>query len=448
MITYQDFQNTLNNGTSITNAVESVISAHQGSSLYLNARVANDYFNGINRTIEQFQKFIYDTYGTKVPDIWSPNHKIACHDYRYLIIQKSLYLLGNGVSFGDPETKVALGKTFDQRAVDMLIEALNGAVSFSFVNIDHIEVFSIREFAPLYDEETGALRAGVRWWQLEDGKPLRATLFEMDGYTEFIRPKNAKMTILAEKRPYKVKVAVSDATGETILDGENYPSFPIVPLYNYGKRSEMTGNREIFDAIDLMTSGFINNVDSGEVIYWLLKNDSGMSQPEINRLIQQIKSTHVVNVDAEDDIQAHSPDVKYQASEAAISRLREQAYDNLMGLDIRKIAGGAATATQIKAAYEPLNNQTDLIEMQVTDWIIRVLEVLGIDDMPSYTRSVIVNRTEEINALSAAADHLSEEYVCNKILELFGDIDKADEVRSQRIEEGAETFINDVEPSA
>jgi Phage portal protein, SPP1 Gp6-like. len=173
----------------------------------LNARVANDYFNGINRTIEQFQKFIYDTYGTKVPDIWSPNHKIACHDYRYLIIQKSLYLLGNGVSFGDPETKAALGKTFDQRAVDMLIEALNGAVSFSFVNIDHIEVFSIREFAPLYDEETGALRAGVRWWQLEDGKPLRATLFEMDGYTEFIRPKNAEMTILAEKRPYKVKVA-------------------------------------------------------------------------------------------------------------------------------------------------------------------------------------------------------------------------------------------------
>ena len=86
--------------------------------------------------------------------------------------------------------------------------------------------------------------------------------------------------------------------------------------------------------------------------------------------------------------------------------------------------------------------------MQVTDWIIRVLEVLGIDDMPSYTRSVIVNRTEEINALSAAADHLSEEYVGNKILEMFGDIDKADEVRSQRIEEGAETFINDVEPSA
>lgn len=448
MITYQDFQNTLYNGTSITNAVESVISAHQGSSLYLNARVANDYFNGINRTIEQFQKFIYDTYGTKVPDIWSPNHKIACHDYRYLIIQKSLYLLGNGVSFGDPETKAALGKTFDQRAVDMLIEALNGAVSFSFVNIDHIEVFSIREFAPLYDEETGALRAGVRWWQLEDGKPLRATLFEMDGYTEFIRPKNAKMTILAEKRPYKVKVAVSDATGETILDGENYPSFPIVPLYNYGKRSEMTGNREIFDAIDLMTSGFINNVDSGEVIYWLLKNDSGMSQPEINRLIQQIKSTHVVNVDAEDDIQAHSPDVKYQASEAAISRLREQAYDNLMGLDVRKIAGGAATATQIKAAYEPLNNQTDLIEMQVTDWIIRVLEVLGINDMPSYTRSVIVNRTEEINALSAAADHLSEEYVGNKILEMFGDIDKADEVRQQRIEEGSETFIDDAETGA
>ena len=75
MITYQDFQNTLNNGTSITNAVESVISAHQGSSLYLNARVANDYFNGINRTIEQLKrKWHSGRHSTKEPLICLSKH--------------------------------------------------------------------------------------------------------------------------------------------------------------------------------------------------------------------------------------------------------------------------------------------------------------------------------------------------------------------------------------
>ena len=42
------------------------------------------------------------------------------------------------------------------------------------------------EFAALQDEETSAIRAGVRFWQLADNKPLRATLYEEDGYTEYV----------------------------------------------------------------------------------------------------------------------------------------------------------------------------------------------------------------------------------------------------------------------
>lgn len=445
MKTYQDIQRDLNNGKTIPEEVEAIIKDYEGSALCQNAQIANEYFIGNNVTIRNFEKFVYDTVGNKIPDIWSPNHKIACHLYKYLVIQLTLYLLGNGVSFNDENTKKKLGKTFDQRCAEALTEALNGSVSFTFVNKDHIDVFTAREFAPLYDEETGALRAGVRWWQLEADRPIRATLYEEDGYTEFIKPKDGEMQILKEKRPYILHVAKSEATGEQIVDGENYPSFPIVPLYNYKKRSELDGNRPVFDAIDLLTSGFANNVDAGEIIYWMLKNSGGMSQPDITKLIQQLKMTHVLAVDEDDEITPHSPDVKFQASEAVITRLRQQAFDNAMGLDVRQIAGSAATATQIKAAYEPLNSKTDLIEMQVTEWILGILKVLDIDDEPTYTRSMIVNRTEEINTLSSAADHLSEEYVSGKILELLGDIDKKEEVKLQRIAEGAERMIADNE---
>lgn len=415
----------------------SVIADHKTSAVYNVAEIADEYYAGHNVTINNYQKFIRDAYGKAIPDIWSPNHKIACHYYRYLVTQIALYLLGNGVSFAEDSTKEKLGGDFDENCVEALIDALNDGMSFAFVNKDHIQPFSVKEFAPLMDEETSAIRAGVRYWRLDDQKPLRATLYEEDGYTEYIQQSGEDMTVLHEKRPYIQVVAKSEATGEEIVDGQNYPTFPIVPLFNTGKRSELDGNRELHDAMDLMLSGLINNVDSGEIVYWLFKNAGGMDQPSLNQAIQLLKTAHAVQVDNEDDVTAHSPEVHFEASKEAIDQLRRQIFDNHMGLDVRNIAGGAATATQIKAAYEPINTKADLLEMQVVKFIRGVLAVLGIDDNPTFTRSVIVNQQEMIqNIVSAGAD-LPQEYKTRKILEVLGDIDRADEVLAQLTAEDA-----------
>lgn len=42
------------------------------------------------------------------------------------------------------------------------------------------------EFVPLHDEEDDALKAGIRFCQIAPDKPLRMTLYELDGYTEYI----------------------------------------------------------------------------------------------------------------------------------------------------------------------------------------------------------------------------------------------------------------------
>jgi SPP1 family phage portal protein len=420
-----------------------VISDHKTSAVYQAAEIADEYYAGRNVTINNYQKFIRDAYGKAIPDIWSPNHKIACHYYRYLVTQLALYLLGNGVSFAEDSTKEKLGGDFDENCVEALIDALNDGVAFAFVNKDRIQPFSVTEFAPLMDEETSAIRAGVRYWRLDDQKPLRATLYEEDGYTEYIQQSGEDMTVLHDKRPYIQIVAKSKATGEEIVDGQNYPTFPIVPLYNTGKRSELDGNRELHDAMDLMLSGLINNVDSGEVIYWLFKNAGGMDQPSLNQAIQLLKTAHAIQVDNEDDITAHSPQVHFEASKEALEQLRRQIFDNHMGLDVRNIAGGAATATQIKAAYEPINTKADLLEMQVVKFIRGVLAVLGIDDKPTFTRSVIVNQQELIQNIVSAGSDLPQEYKSRKILEILGDIDRADEVLAQLTAEDAGRFTTE-----
>ena len=438
--TYQDLIEVGEDERKRIEFVQDVIRDHKGSKLYSDALTANEYYAGRNVTITNYCKLIHDAFGRAVPDIWSPNHKIACHYYGYLVNQLVLFLLGNGVSFNENSTKEKLGKNFDKICVDLLTAALNNSVAYGFVNNGTVAPFTVLEFAALQDEETSAIRAGVRFWQLADNKPLRATLYEEDGYTDYIQQSGEEMTVLHEKRPYIQIVQTSEATGEQIVDGRNYPTFPIVPLYNAGKRSELDGNRELHDAMDLMLSGLVNNVDGGEIIYWIVKNSGGMDQPSMNRLLQTLRTAHIASVDSEDDITAHSPLVHFEASKEALEQLRRQIFDNQMGLDVRNISGGAATATQIKAAYEPLNTKADLVEFNVTEFIHGVLAVLGIDDEPTYTRSYIVNQQEMVQTIVSAGGDLPQEYKTRKILEVLGDIDRADEVLDQLTAEDANRF--------
>ena len=64
---------------------------------------------------------------------------------------------------------------------------------------------------------------------------------------------------------------------ETVEPGENYPEFPIIPLFNINRQSELVGNRGTLDAYDLMQSGLVNNICESEFDYWILKNSGGMS---------------------------------------------------------------------------------------------------------------------------------------------------------------------------
>ena len=111
-----------------------------------------------------------------------------------------------------------------------------------------------------------------------------------------------------------------------------------------------------------------------------------------------------------------------------------------MALDTEQISAGNVTATQIEAAYEPLNEKTDEFEFCVLDFVSGVLAVAGIEDEATFTRSQIVNRQEEVEMFLSAAEYLDEEYLTEKILTLLGDGDKVDEVVKRKIAEETKRF--------
>ena len=422
--------------------VLSAIREHKNSREYKLAEDAELYYKHQNPTIMRYQKFVYNQMGKAVPDIWSANNKIASNWYNYFTTQAVSYLLGNGVSFNDESTKEKLGKDFDKRVQDCATAAKNGGIGFGFWNYDHLEVFKLTEFVPLYDEDDGGLKAGIRFWQIDDSKPLRATLYELDGYTDYIKRKDEDVTILHNKRAYKQIIRKSEVEGETILDGENYPGFPIVPMWNVNRQSDLVGNQGTIDAYDLMVSGLINNVSEGEFIYWILKNCGGMNEVDDAKFIEQLKLTRVAHADGDEGagVEAHNVSVEFKASAEALDRLTAQLYKDFMALKVEDVSAGSVTATQIVAAYEPINQKTDQFECQVTAFIDGILALAGIEDKPTYTRSQMSNQSELLEMVLQCAEYLDDEYITTKILTLLGDADKAQEVLRRKDAEAAERY--------
>lgn len=431
MITYDDLVAIGDDENRRIKFIRSVISQHKASEQYAEAETAEEYLRHRNPTITRFIKMLFTMTGAKVQDTYSTNFKMASNYFARFMVQINLFLLGNGITWEKEDTKEKLGTEFEDAVQKAGLYALTHGVSFGFWNYDHLDVFSLLEFAPLYDETTGALMAGVRFWQIDSAKPLRATLYEPDGYTEVIWRAGKKPEILQPKRAYMITVRTSEADGTEIVDGENYPTFPIVPLFgNPYKQSELVGLREQIDCYDLIKSGFANDMNDAAQIYWTVTNAGGMDDVDLAQFVERMHTIKAASVgdDTSAHAEAHTMEVPYASREALLNRIERDLYRDAMALDTYNIASGAVTATQIMAAYEPLNNKVDLYEYQVIRFVMGILQLAGIDDKPTFTRSKMINGQEEITSLIQAAQYLSEDYVTRKALSIFGDADQTEDV--------------------
>lgn len=418
MKTYQDFLEVAEK--SDRERMEFVLSAinnHKDSDLYKRAVIAKEYDAHRNVTIANFQKLLYTLNGKVIPDNYSPNYKLRSNFFANFITQETQYLLGNGVTLKKEENKAKLGAGFDTRLQDAAHDALVGGVSYGFWNLDHLEVFDVTEFVPLLDEENGALRSGIRFWQVCTSKPLRATLFEPDGFTQYIRRSGEEMMILEPKRGYVAVEATSEIDGTELLAYQNYPGFPIIPMYgNRAKQSELVGQREAIDCYDLIKSGFANTVDDASVIYWTISNAGGMDEIGMARFKESMRRIGVGLVD--DDgakAEAHTLTIPVEAREALLSRISDDLYRDFQMLDVTKLQGGQKTATEINAAYQSMDNKVDQFEYCVIDFLQALFKIVGIEDDPSFTRSKVTNQLEQTQMVLLAANYLDDETILNKL---------------------------------
>lgn len=442
MKTYNDFVAVGESDAARIQFIKEAIDDHVLSRDYKIAVDAVEYEAQRNVTINRYRKVLYTLSGEAVPDRFSANRKCASNFFNRFVTQEAAYLLGNGVQFEDERTKAALGKDFDTRLYDAGKTALVQKVAFGFLNKDHVIVFGLTEFVPLYDEEDGSLKAGLRFWRLTSGSPLRVTAYELDGYTEYKEMGDPlELRVWKEKRPYILKTASTKADGERIYDRQNYPTFPIVPIWgNKQRQSELVGMRENIDCYDLIKSGFASDLEEAASLYWVIKNAGGLDDGvDLRRFLEQLHLVRGTVVEGDDvAVDAHTIEVPYQSRETYLTRLESDMYKDFGAVDPKPIAAGNVTATQIMAAYEPLNNKADEFEYCVIDFIHGLLAILGIDDEPTFKRSPITNQLEQTEMIIAAAQYLDDETVIRSLP--FLTPEQADEVIERRIaDEGALT---------
>lgn len=428
LLTFQDFEKSDDKMVFMVRA----ITEHELSPLCRTARDADLYDRQKNKTIYNYVQTIFSLTGQPIEDFTASNNKIASNFFHRLNTQRCTYLLGNGVSFTNKReernkdgrmvtvdtTREALGPKFDTDLKDIGYKSLIHGVAFGFWNVDRLHVFPVTEFVPFWDEETGALRAGIRYWRLTPDKPMMAVLYEEDGYTKYKSDDGEELSfhVVQDKRAYRITIQHTEVDGDLIVGEDNYSFLPIVPLWGSKlKQSTLVGMQHSIDSFDLIRSGFANDLTDCAQIYWIIENCGGMSDDELARFRDRLKITHIANVDTDNSkATPYTQEIPYQARKEYLDQIRSGIYEDFGGLDVHSVEAGS-TNDHLEAAYQPLDEEADDFEYQICEFVQQILALIGIDDTPVFKRNKISNEKEQVEMVMMEANYLDDETILRKL---------------------------------
>lgn len=428
MITFQDFELAPNKREFIIDA----IAKHQVDPFTQTALVADLYDRQRNKTINEYVQVIFNLFGQSMEDFTATNNKIASNFFHRLNKQRCTYLLGNGVSFASAKrvkqpdgsftivdtTKDMLGPKFDTDLSKLCYLGLIHGVSFGFWDYDKLYVFPVTQFVPLWDETTGELRAGIRYWRLDIDKPLIAVLYEEDGYTKYTESENGDLEETQAKKGYKTTIQKTEEGGVISEESGNYSTLPIIPFWGSNlKQSTLVGMQEKIDSFDLIRSGFANDLQDCSQIYWIIENCGGMNEADFAKFRDRLKLHHIAGIqNADQGAKAvpYTQDIPFQARKEYLDSIRAGIYEDFGGLDVHTVAAGA-TNDHIDAAYQPMDEEADDFEYQVIEFIQQLLALMDIEDTPIFKRNRVSNFREQVEMVMLEANYLDEETILRKL---------------------------------
>lgn len=415
--TYQDWLNTPI--TKRTELLEKIISAYKASDDFRAAATADGYYSGEKTAIDE--KVIMKPQEVTCTDANGKTKKtvsfravignrINTDFFRRSIVERTHYSLANGIIIDGKPSEESLGIGADHAISEACQNAQVDGCCWLYWNHDHIEVIpayddALSGFVALVDERTSQPMVGIRFWQLDSDRPMWVQLYELDGMTEYSRPKDAEhLQEYAHKQPYS-RTGFRDAAGEVVTDTSNYPALPIVPLYaNSLHRSSLTkAIKRKLDAYDVIVSDFGDNLEQANQIYWVLNNFGG-GLSEVADMLHKINELRVIaNISdgtGGSSVDAKSYEVPHAARALALSLLEASLHDDAMIVNRKEINGGSLTNVAIETAYTKMDLGADELEWEVFAAVQQLLALTGkTTEEITFKRSKLYNVSETVQTI-------------------------------------------------
>ena len=461
MITYQDYERADNK----TEWLQQALTSYRNSEEFKKALDEQEYMAGRNTAILQTVRVIYNMAGLPEPDFTASNMKIQDNTIHRLVTDRCSYSLGNGVSFPGRHKEIKDGKTvfvdpvkdllgdkFDRALKKTAYWALSNSAAYLYVHMGRKKpewqytLFKKTEFLALYDEETGDLRGGIRFWSIDWGKrPITAVLYLENGYIKYkTKPDEYSIASLQQAedlKPYIETVQTSEAFGEEVVGSESLTRLPIFPLYSGEMRnSALDRLKDTIDATDMVLSGFVNDIHDIPQVYWLISGAMGMSESDKRQLLDRLILQHMAVVDGENShIQGYTQDIPYEAREKCLDRLHNKMYEKYGGFDVHTIEAGA-TNDHIEAGYWPMDEEADDFEYEIIDFVQAILEMMGETEgtTPIFKRNRVSNQKEQTDMVVTAAPYLDDQTILEKLP--FVSVDEVDDILARKDGESFDRF--------
>lgn len=437
MLTFQDFLAAKSREDFLLQA----IAEHENSEKYKIGQLAAEFYAGNDPILEKVKKIIYDLNGMAHKDYFSADSKLKTSYYKIFAMQTVSYSFGNGVAFDNEEIKKKLGSSFDADINDWATYAVNDGEAYAYVTENKITPMSIGSdktkpiFVPLVDVETGAVKAGFKYWRLDDDKPLRITLYEPQGYTEYEQPYGEKLSAISDLKAYKGTVTKFEAFDD-VVNAEAVEGIPIVKLSFFNDQSYIANKVNMLTEYNALLSKLSSNSRENDLIYWIVKNCGGMDELDDNAFLMKIIQSHVAHLDEGQEAEPKQLVAPHEGILAALETLRKQLFFDFAAIDFERMSGGNITTYEIKQAYANKDLYADRFEMNFARAMEQVLKLMGYEgETYRLTRSRLIDVNGESQVILSEAPYFAEEVTTKRLCEIHGMIDSFEENQAKKLAE-------------
>lgn len=393
---------------------------------------ALSYYEGSNKTISDVRRYYYSEAKKKVvngteinigagavENKYVANFKIGYGVFKDVVSQKVNTLLDEIPSIeSDVDIDSLINDKFKKQFGYALKVAGNKAAiqGSAYIYEDYLgklTVFDTENCIPYWDDVTGKLKTLIRYWKVKYNDDLNVkTFFEVydeNGVTLY----SYQNALVVEKEliPYKFN-KIKDID-EQRIEGYSVGIPIIVFKNNEHMKSDLTNNlRSKIDAIDLVNSGFANNIADFSELIWVVKSFKGINAEELEDFVSNINRTRKILINGDGaDVDTKQATIPTEARRTFVEDRKREIVEETGVLDTSNFTGSSLTTTAIKAASMRLRQRVSEFEWQAYEAATNIINLLllyqnkSIDFDIVFTELLLQNDTEIIdNAVKIRSD--------------------------------------------